>query len=143
MIRIVIDHDRIGIPEPVVDIRIVIRRNTEIETIEPESLAIPSPQPEDMAASEPAGKTPMFPGTIQMVMRIIAAGIVPDPLVVRVNVRSLRMSCFVRKLTMSGTLIRGRMRNLYIASGLLLAGLAGYLYSCFCCLLWQEHGSMP
>jgi hypothetical protein len=45
------------------------------------------------AAREPT----VFEWPVQMIARIITAGIVSNPLVVGVNVRSFRMSAFVRK----------------------------------------------
>jgi hypothetical protein len=40
VIRILINHDRIGIPEPVVAIVIVRYRNTEVEVADPEAVSI-------------------------------------------------------------------------------------------------------
>ena len=60
MVRVVIDHNLIGVPEPVGDIVIIERRHGKIETAEPEALAIAALQMEDMTGTESACKAAMF-----------------------------------------------------------------------------------
>jgi len=44
-----------------------------------------------MAAAEAAGEAPMFPGTINVIVFVTAAGIMADPRVIMVDVRRLGM----------------------------------------------------
>jgi hypothetical protein len=48
-----------------------------------------------VASAEAAREVPVFPRMIEMIVCIIWAGIVADPLVVGVNVRSVGMAIFV------------------------------------------------
>jgi hypothetical protein len=58
-----------------------------------------------MAFTEAAGEVPMLPGMIQMIVRVIRAGIVADPLIVGVDVRGVGVAIFV------GVFWRCRMLN--------------------------------
>lgn len=49
----------------------------------------------DVASTETAREVPVLPRMVKMVVRIVTAGIVPDPLAVRMNVRSVRMPLFI------------------------------------------------
>src|SRR5215469_2856303 len=48
-----------------------------------------------VTAAKAAGETPVFPRMIQVIVAIIAARIVPNPLPVRVYMRSVRVTLFV------------------------------------------------
>lgn len=97
VIWILIDHDIVTIPEPVIAEVVVVRGNAEVETTKPETFPVSSTEPENMAATESATKVSVFPRMIDVVMGISVARLVSDPLVVRVNVRSLRMAPLVCK----------------------------------------------
>jgi hypothetical protein len=96
VVGIVVDHDLVAVPIPIVAVGIVIRCDAEIEAAEPEALAIAAGDVPDVTAANAAGETAMLPGTIEMIVGIIAAGIVADPRVVVVNVRSVGMISFIR-----------------------------------------------
>ena len=49
-----------------------------------------------MLASKRARKMPVFPRMIEMVVRIVRARIMPDPLSICMNVRRIRMSLLIR-----------------------------------------------
>jgi hypothetical protein len=50
-----------------------------------------------MASAETTREAPVLPRMIEVVVRIVLPGVVPDPLAVRMNVRRVRMPLFVRK----------------------------------------------
>jgi hypothetical protein len=59
-----------------------------------------------VAFAEAAGEVPMLPGMIKVIVRIIRAGIVADPLIVGVDVRSVGMAIFVDVFWRCGMLNR-------------------------------------
>ena len=98
MVRVLVDYDLVAIPEPVIAEIEVVGGYAEVETTEPETLPVPSSQAEDMAAAEAAGEVPVFPWMIEVVMRIVAPGIVPNPFIVGMNVGCFGMALLVRKV---------------------------------------------
>ena len=99
VIGIVVDHNRIAVPQPVIDVAVVPRRDTEVKAIEPEPAGAASLESKDVAGTEPAGEAPMRPRPIEVIVRIIAARIVSDPRAVGVNVGSIRMSGTIAKVS--------------------------------------------
>src|SRR5271168_1537189 len=95
VIRIVINYNLIGIPQPIPAIPQIKRRDAEVEPAEPESRRSPSGQMPHMPATESARKVPVLPRMIQVVVRIVLPGIMSDPLAIRMNVRRVRMTLFV------------------------------------------------
>ena len=73
VIGILVNHDRITIPEPVIYEAVFKRRHAEIVAVEPETLPVPALQTEDMATSKPAGKVSMFPRMIEVEAKIMGA----------------------------------------------------------------------
>src|SRR6266496_4097995 len=100
MVRVVIHHNFIRIPEPVVDEVVIVRRNAEKEVAEPEAFSMPACKPPDVLPSDASAEVPMFPRMFEVKMGIVAAGFVSHPLIVRVNVRRLWMAWPVRKAVM-------------------------------------------
>ena len=92
MIGVFVDHDRIGIPQPVGNVVIVGRGNTKVEAANPEALSISSYQTENVTRSKSAREATVFKRMIQMEARIVPAGIMSYPLVVGVDVRSFGVS---------------------------------------------------
>jgi hypothetical protein len=95
MIRVLIDYDLIGSPVPAIAEGKVDGSDGEIETAKPESLSIAASNVPYMAFAEATGEVPVLPRMIQMIVGIIAAGIVADPSIVGVNMRSVGMAIFV------------------------------------------------
>ena len=95
VVGIIVDHDLVAVPIPIVAVGIVIGCDAEIETAEPEAFAIAAGDAPFVTAADAAGKAAMLPGTIEMIVGIIAAGFVADPLVIVVNVRSVGMIPFI------------------------------------------------
>ena len=88
MVRVVVDYDLVGAPGPVVAEGVVSGGRTEIETAEPEALAVATFDAPRVALADASGEAAMLPGMIKVIVGIIAAGIVAYPLIVGVNVRS-------------------------------------------------------
>src|SRR5689334_8867714 len=89
VVGIVVDHDLVAVPIPIVAVGIVIGCDAEIEAAEPEALAIAAGDAPDVATANAAGEAAMLPGMIEMIVGIITARVVADPLVLVVNVRSV------------------------------------------------------
>src|ERR1700730_4261483 len=56
VIRVLVDHDVVRIPEPVIDEAVFERGHAEVVAVEPETLPAPSLQPEDVATTEAGGE---------------------------------------------------------------------------------------
>lgn len=106
MVRVIIDHDLVTIPEPVIAEAVVGLGNTEEESAKPKTLGTASSKAEDMTLTDAARKSSMFKRPVDMVPGIVAARVMPDPLIVCMHVGSFRMSGFIRKTT---ALRRGRL----------------------------------
>ena len=100
MIWIFVDHDGVAVPVPVVDVVIVVGRDAKVKIVEPEAVAIAASKAVFMTAPKTAGETTVFPGTIDVIVLVAAAGIVTDPMVVVVDVRGLRMIGMIAEGTM-------------------------------------------
>jgi hypothetical protein len=111
VVRIVVNHDRIAIPQPAIDEAVVPRRDAEVEAIEPEPVSVPSLEPEHMAGTEPTRETPVRKGMIEVIVRITPAGIVSDPRAVGVNVGRVWMPWLVAKVANSSVLRRAASRR--------------------------------
>src|SRR5579863_1355689 len=96
VVRVIVDHDVIAIPEPVIAIVVVIRRDREKETAETEPRRTAAAQPPNVSRANWACEMAVLPGMVEMIVRIVASGVVANPLVIlRVNVRSLRMALLI------------------------------------------------
>jgi hypothetical protein len=103
VIGIVIDHDVIAVPEPVAAIAVIIRSNLKEATANIEAVVIAAAQPPYMLRADAGGETSMFPGTIHVIVNIIAAAVVSNPaIVLGVDVRSVRMAFLI---AINGTII--------------------------------------
>ena len=111
VVGIVIDDYVIRIPEPVVAVIVVIRRNGKKESAECKPFAVAAADPPDVMRANRSGEMPVLPGMVEMIVRVAASAIVSDPMVVlSMNVRSLRMSLGIVEFTML-VLRRRRMRS--------------------------------
>lgn len=95
VIRVLVDHDLIGAPIPSIAEGKVNRSDGEVETAEPEALSTAASNAPHVALAETAIEVAVLPGMIQMIVGIVAAGIVADPFVVGVDVRSVGMAILV------------------------------------------------
>src|ERR1700736_1963229 len=92
MVGIVIDHDVVSTPVPTAAITNIVGGNREEEAADAEALWATSPKSPNMAPTDGSGKMSVLPRPVDVIVRIGAAGVMPDPLVILgVNVRSLGM----------------------------------------------------
>jgi hypothetical protein len=137
MIGIVIEHDVIAVPEPVAAVTHIVRRYREVKTAEPEARRSATYESPYVLSTDRLGKMTMFPGMVEVIVRIATAGVVSDPLVSRgVHVRSLGMALLVSKgapLRLRSSYMRsphrsGTMRrNVTAAHSVLRGGMRGGL----------------
>lgn len=96
VVRIGVQHDVIRVPQPVAAIVIVVRCDAEVEPTEAETVSVAALEPIDVAAADFTGEVPMLPGPIQVIVGVVAASVMTNPLIIlRVNVRGLGMSGLV------------------------------------------------
>ena len=95
MVWVVVEYDLVGAPDPIVAEAEVSGSHTEIETAEPEALAVATFDAPHVALADAPREAAMLPGMIKMIVGIVAAGIVAYPLIVGVNVRSFGVAGFV------------------------------------------------
>ena len=89
MIGVFVDDDVVVIPKPVVAESDVIRGDAEVEATEPETVWPSATEMPDVATAEAAGEAPVLPGIVDVVVRIVAAGVMADPFAVGVYVRGV------------------------------------------------------
>lgn len=92
MVGVFVDDDVVVIPKPVVAESDVIRGDAEVEATEPESVWASAAEMPDVATAEAAGEASVLPGMVDVVVRIVAAGVMADPLAVGVDVRGVGVS---------------------------------------------------
>ena len=100
MIRIFVDYDRIGIPEPIGDIRKILGSNAKVRAPEPKSIRTAAFETEDMARSEAQCKASVFPRAIHVIASIVTAPIVTHPLAVIMNVWNLWMPLEIAEIAL-------------------------------------------
>jgi hypothetical protein len=91
VVGIFVDDDGIAVPEPIRGVVVIVGRHAEVEAAEPEAFAVSSAKTEHMAAAKAAIEAAVFPGMIDVIVGIVAAGIVANPLVIVVDVRGFRV----------------------------------------------------
>jgi hypothetical protein len=105
---VVVDHDRVAVPQPAIDVRVVPRRDAEEEATEPEAPSVSSFEVE-LAVLEAVIETAVGEGMIEVIVAIVAARIMSDPPIIAVNMRRIRMARRVAKATV---LLRGAPASL-------------------------------
>ena len=113
MVGILVDHDLIASPVPARDDVVIVRRDVPVEVAKPEALPVSSGKHEYVLRSEATAEVSVCPRLIDVVMRIVGATIMSDPLIVLgVNVRNFRMTFFVH-----GNVVLGRGSGLLTSCG--------------------------
>ena len=102
VIGIFINHDLVRVPKPAIAKRDIIRSDAKVEATKPEAIRTASSQPPHMTAAKAASEVSMFPGMVEMVVNIIRASLMPDPLTVGMNVGSVRVPVLIGKGTVLG-----------------------------------------
>lgn len=123
MIGVFVEHDLVGVPVPIGAVAKVGGRDAEIKTSEPETVGAAAFDAENVLRTEAAAEVSVFPGMIQVKARIIAAGIVADPLPIGMDVGSIRVFGHIAVIVLlSGLLLTRRFAGLRL-SGLCLSRL--------------------
>ena len=92
VVGIVVDDDVIAVPLPVGAGIVIVRSGLKEKPADVEALAIAAMQPPDVMRPEASGEVSVFPGMIEMIVRIAPAGFVSHPVIILgVNVRRRRM----------------------------------------------------
>ena len=76
VIGIFVDDNLIGIPQPIVGVRDVVRCDAEVKAVEPEARRAAPDEVKYMRAAEASGEAAVLPRMIEMIVGIVAAGIV-------------------------------------------------------------------
>src|SRR5579863_7571193 len=92
MIRVFVNDDVVGIPEPAVHKANVIRGNAPIPIPETEAVRVAAGQVPMVRGAEAAFKPPMFPWIVQVIVRIVTPGVVADPALAVVDMRGIGMA---------------------------------------------------
>src|SRR5258707_381652 len=108
MIRIVIDHDIVVVPEPIATIVIIVGPDLEEEVTHEEPLAVAAVHPPDMLRANTEGEASMFPRMVHMKVRVAAAVVMSYPPIVLMHMRELGM---IRMIVESAPLFLRRRRG--------------------------------
>jgi len=100
VIGIFVDHDRIIVPFPIRGVIVIVRRYAEEPVVEPEAIAVSSAKTILVATAEASREAAVFPRMIHVIVFVTAAGIVADPRVVMMDVRSFGMFGAIAERTM-------------------------------------------
>src|ERR1035438_4173252 len=96
MVGVLVDHDLIAVPVPAHHDVVIVRSDVPVEIVEPEALPVSPSKHEHMLRSKAAGEASVRPRLIEVVMGVVGATSMSDPLIVfGVNVRNIRMTCLV------------------------------------------------
>lgn len=128
MVWIIVNYDLVGAPIPVIGEGVVRRSDVEIETAEPEALAVAAFDAPLMAAADAAREASMLKRMIDVIFGVIAAGIVADPLIIGgVNVRGVRVAVSVgisRRFLLWCSVLRGPSRSGPASGNMAVANIA-------------------
>jgi hypothetical protein len=91
MVWVLIDNDRVAIPEPVADVGIIEWSHAEEKTVKPETLPAAASQVELVLPPKASGKAPVLPRVLEMKTMIVASPVVSDPSAIAMNVGSFRV----------------------------------------------------
>jgi hypothetical protein len=109
IVGIVVNHDVIVVPEPIVDITKIRVCHRKEETAKAKTVRIATTQAPNMASANRSGKTPMFPRVVKMVTDIVPFMAYPT-IVFCVDMRRFRMA-FRIAVRVRCWLVRNRTRR--------------------------------
>ncbi len=95
VVGVIVDHDVIAVPEPVIAVGKVKGADAEIEATEPESIGAASTESPRVAAANAASEVAVFPGMVQMEAGVVVSVVMSNPLSVVVDVGSVGMAFMV------------------------------------------------
>jgi len=118
VVGVVVNHNLVAVPHPVIAEADVIGCDAEIETAEPEAAGASADQMPYVVPANSARKVAVRPGVIEMVIAVSRTGIVPDPFTVRVDVRSIGVpGCIVIMSRLRSGCLMGSGRRFLRAMG--------------------------
>ena len=107
-----IDHDVVAIPKPVVAVGVIGRGNAEEKAIKAEAFTAAAAETIDVGGTKGAWKMSMLPGTVEVVICIVPAGIMADPAIgPGIHVGRIGMSRLLGKI--AGWAVRWRYLRLH------------------------------
>jgi len=96
VIWVVVYHDVVAVPQPIVGVVVIVRRDVPVKAAEPETVAASPFETIDVVAANFAIEPPVFPDVILMVTRVVTAPVMTDPTIaLSMNVRSFGMVLLV------------------------------------------------
>lgn len=96
MVRIVVNHDLVRIPQPIAAIADVVWRNAKEETAKPKTAGTSVGEMPNVPAPYLARKAPVLPREVEMIVRIIGPGVMPNPsIALNFDVGGLRVARFL------------------------------------------------
>src|ERR1700722_10438286 len=95
MVGVLINHNLIRVPEPVIAEGQIGRGHRPVPAVEPEPARTAATNPPYVTGTKATGKVAMLPRLIEMVVRIAGTAIVPNPLLA-LHMRSSRMAGLFR-----------------------------------------------
>ena len=88
VVGVVVDHNVVAVPQPVIAISVIECRNREKESTYRKSTAVAAVQSPHMPGTDGARKVAVLPRMIEVIVRIVATHIVPNPTVIlRIDMR--------------------------------------------------------
>src|ERR1035441_3714789 len=97
MVGVLVDDNLIAVPVPAHHDVVIVRGDVPVEIVEPEALPVSPSKHEHMLRSKAAGEASVRPRRIEVVVRVVGATTMSDPLIVLgVNVRNFRMTLLIR-----------------------------------------------
>jgi len=128
VVGVLVDHDAVAVPEPVVAVVIVVWGDVEVVAAEPEAVPAAAGYHENMARTKAAVVVAVLPGMVEMVVNLVSPVLVADPsAILAVDVRSVGMSFTVAKAALVAVmmvvmvatvivavLLRSVMRNVFV-----------------------------
>jgi hypothetical protein len=121
VIGIFVDDNVVAVPEPAVAVADVKGRDVEIETAEPEAIGAAAGEMPDVAGAEAAGEVAVLPGMIEVIVNVVASGVVADPFAVGVNVRRVGMAGMIVEMLRRG--VRRARRRRTVLGNVAYAGM--------------------
>ena len=113
VVRIVVDDDFIGAPEPTVAESDVGGRDGPVPAIEPEAIGTSAAKMPHMPGTEASGKVAVRPGVVDVIARIVGTGVMTNPGFALIDVRRVG----VARLRVLVALRIGRLRRSMVGSG--------------------------
>jgi hypothetical protein len=96
VIGVVVYHEVIAVPQPIVGVVVVVRRHAKVKAAEPEAVAASAFEAINVVSANFPAEMSVFKSPIEMVMSIVAAPVMTNPTITfRVNVRSFWMALLV------------------------------------------------